>query len=180
MSTGLVRDAARRSTATRAVRAIAALASLTALAAMSACANGALFGPGDASLVTNRDGVAVGPSGLQHRLVTRVEAPEPGSPFVAHLWVTSTIVNTGATPVRLTYRSCDFIDADVETTAQMSRFGTLRLCATINPTIDLAPGAFTEPEEVGFGVRSGPGTYTITLRQALSPEFRAQASFRIP
>jgi hypothetical protein len=34
--------------------------------------------------------------------------------------------------------------------------------------------------EVQFGVRSGAGTYTLKLRHALAPEFRAEASFRIP
>jgi hypothetical protein len=33
---------------------------------------------------------------------------------------------------------------------------------------------------VQFGVRSGPGTYTLKLRHSLTPEFRAEATFRIP
>ena len=176
MPIGFVRDATRRSSAARVVHSVVALAALT----IAACSTGSPSGPADANILSKRDGVAVGPSGLAQRLVTRVEAAPVGSPFRASVFVTSTIVNTGSAPVRLTYRSCDFIDADIETTADVARYGTLRLCATISPTIDLAPGASTEPEEVGFGVRSAPGTYTVKLRQALSPEFRAETSFRVP
>ena len=175
MPIGVVRDAARRSSAARVVYSVVAL-TLT----IAACSPGSPSGPGDANILSKRDGVAMGPSGLEQRLVTRVEAAPLGSPFRASVFVTSTIVNTGSAAVRLTYRSCDFIDADIETTADVARYGTLRLCATISPTINLAPGASTEPEEVGFGVRSAPGTYTLKLRQALSPEFRAETSFRVP
>ena len=176
MPIGPVRDARRTSTA----RPARALVSLVGLAVLAACSNGTLSGPGDAGLVTSRDGVAVGPSGLEQRLVTKVGAAPAGSPYTAQLTVTSTIVNTGSSPVRVTSRTCLFLAEDVETTAQMDRFEPTVSCAAVSGTSDLAPGQSTGPMEVSFGVRSGSGNYTIKLRHALSPEFRAEASFRVP
>jgi len=173
----LVRDVCRTSISSRSVRGLSAL---VALAAVGACSSGAPSGPDDARLVTSRDGIAVGPSGLEQRLVTKVEAAPAGSPYTAQLTVTSTIVNTSSATVRLTSRACFFLDGDVETNAQMSRFEPLVSCAAISATGDLAPGQSTGPMEVSFGVRSGPGTYTIKLRHALSPEFRGEVSFRVP
>ena len=182
MPIGLVRDAHRPSISRpgHAARALASLVALATLATLAACSNGTLSGPGDASLVTNRDGISVGPSGLEQRLVTKVGAAPAGSPYTAQLTVTSAIVNTGSAPVRLTSRVCLFLESDVETTAQMDRFEPLVSCSAVSGTGDLAPGGSTGPMEVSFGVRSGPGTYTIKLRHALSPEFRAEASFRVP
>ena len=178
MSIALVRDVRRRmSSSSRTVRRLAAVATL---ATVAACSNGTLSGPGDANLVSSRDGIAVGPSGLEQRLVTKVEAAPAGSPYTAQLTVTSTIVNTGSAPVRLTSRVCFFLDADVETTAQMNRFEPLISCAAVSAMGDLAPGQSTGPMDVSFGVRSGPGTYTLKLRHALSPEFRDEVSFRVP
>lgn len=177
MQIGFARDAARRFIS---LRTALGLVSLAALATVAACSSGTLSGPGDASLGTNRDGVAVGPSGLEQRLVTKVEAPLAGSPYTAQLTVTSTIVNTGSATVSLTSRVCLFLDADIETTAQMARFEPLISCAAVSAARDLAPGQSTAPMQAQFGVRSGAGTYTIRLRHALSPEFRGEASFRIP
>jgi hypothetical protein len=174
--TDLVRDGSRRLITPARIR---NLVSLTTLAALAACSGGSLSGPGDASLVADRDGVARGPSGLEQRLATSVEVAPGGSPYTAQLVVTSTIVNTGSESVPLTARVCLFQDADVETTAKLDRFEPLISCAAVSATRTLAPGQSTEPMEVRFGVRSGPGTYTLRLRHALSPEFRAETTFRI-
>ena len=178
MPIALVRDVRRRTSISS--RSVGRLVTLLALATVVACANGTVSGPGDGSLVTSRDGIAVGPSGLEQRLVTKVEAAPAGSPYTAQLTVTSTIVNTGSAPVRLTSRVCFFLEGDVETTAQMNRFEPLISCAAISATGDLAPGQSIAPMDVSFGVRSGPGTYTLKLRHALSPDFRAEVSFRVP
>ena len=168
MSIGVVRRG-------RGVVFLAALATLGA-----ACSNGTLSGPSDAKLGNNLDGRAVGPSGLEQRLVTKVEAAPAGSPYSAMLTATSTIVNTGSAPVRVTTRACFFQQSDVESTASMNRFEPLIACAAVSMTFELAPGQSTGSMDVQFGVRSGPGTYTLKLRHSLDPEFRAEASFRIP
>ena len=156
------------------------LVSLATLATLGACSNGSPPGPADASLVGSRDGTASGPSGLEQRLVTKVEAPPAGSPYTAILTATSTIVNTGSAPARVVSRTCYFQEADFETTAKVDRFEPLISCAAVSMTTDLAPGQSTGPLDVRFGVRSGPGTYTLALRHSLAPEFRAEATFRIP
>ena len=168
MSIGVVRRA-------RGVVFLAALATLGA-----ACSNGTLSGPSDAKLGNNLDGRAVGPSGLEQRLVTKVEAAPAGSPYSAMLTATSTIVNTGSAPVRVTTRACFFQQSDIESTASMDRFEPLVACAAVSMAFELAPGQSTRSMDVQFGVRSGPGNYTLKLRHSLDPEFRAEASFRIP
>jgi len=88
-------------------------------------------------------------------------------------------VNTSSTSAHLTSRVCLFQEADVETTAQLDRFEPLISCAAVSAEGDLAPGVSTELA-VQFGVRSGPGTYSLKLRHSLNPDFRAEVSFRIP
>ena len=172
---------ARGSSVVRRARAIASLVTLATFATIAtACSTGSPAGPADASLVGNLDGRAVGPSGLEQRLVTKVEAAPAGSPYTALLTATSTIVNTGSAPVRVTARTCLFQESDVGTTAKMDRFEPLVSCSAVSMALTLAPGQSTGPMHVQFGVRSGPGTYTLELRHALDPEFRASASFRIP
>jgi len=149
--------------------------SFVALAALAAaCSNGNPSGPDDAAL-----GRAVGPSGLEQRIATTVEAAPPGSPYTALLTATSTLVNTGSVSAHLTSRVCLFLESDVETTAQLDRFEPLISCAAVSAEGDLAPGQSAELA-VQFGVRSGPGTYSLKLRHSLNPNFRAEASFRIP
>jgi len=111
--------------------------------------------------------------------VATVEAPPPGSPYTALLTATSTLANTGSASAHLTSRVCLFLDADVETTAQLDRFEPTISCAAVSAEGDLAPGRSTELA-VQFGVRSSPGTYSLKLRHSLNPDFRAEASFRIP
>jgi hypothetical protein len=156
------------------------LASLVTLAALAACSRSSPADPADASLVGSRDGKGVGPSGLEQRLVTKVEAPPAGSPYAAILTATSTIVNTGSAPAHVVSRTCFFQETDFETTAKVDRFEPLISCAAVSMATDLAPGQSTGPLDVQFGVRSGPGTYTLALRHSLAPEFRAAATFRIP
>ncbi len=143
------------------------------------CSNGSPFGPGDARLGDSQNGRAVGPSGLEQRIATAVEAAPPGSPYTALLTATSTLVNTGSASAHLTSRVCLFLEGDVETTAQLDRFEPLISCAAVSAEGDLAAGQSTELA-VQFGVRSGPGTYSLKLRHSLNPDFRAAASFRIP
>ena len=113
-------------------------------------------------------------------MVTKVEAAPAGSGYTALLTATSTLVNTGTAPVRVTARVCLATDADIETTAQMDRFEPFVSCAAVSMTTDLAPGQATSPLQVQFGVRSGPGEYTLKLRHSLAPEFRAEVGFRVP
>ncbi len=149
--------------------------SLVALTAAAAgCSRGSPSAPGDARL-----GRALGPSGLEQRITTTVEAAPPGSPYTALLSATSTLTNTGSASAHLTSRVCLFLDGDVATTAQLDRFEPLISCAAVSADGDLAPGQSTALT-VQFGVRSGPGTYSLTLRHSLNPDFRAEASFRIP
>jgi hypothetical protein len=141
------------------------------------CSSSNTLGPGDGRLGQN--GRAVGPSGLEQRIVTKVEAAPPGSPYTALLTATSSLVNIGSASAHLTSRVCLFQQADVETTAQLDRFEPFISCAAESAEGDLAPGGSTELA-VQFGVRSGPGTYSLKLRHSLDPDFRAEVSFRIP
>lgn len=154
-------------------------ATIVLVAAIAAsCSNGTVAGPGDATLGRN-DGRGIGPSGLEQRVVTRVEPAPAGSPYTALLTATSTLVNTGSVSAHLTARVCLFLESDVETTAKLDRFEPLISCAAVSAEGDLAPGASTALN-VQFGVRSGPGTYSLKLRHALAPDFRAEATFRVP
>ena len=144
----------------------------------AACSNGSSTAPGDGTLA-KIDGRATGPSGLEQRVTTRVDAAPPGSPYTAMLTATSTLVNTGSVSAHLTARVCLFLESDVEATAKLDRFEPLISCAAVSAEGDLAPGASTTLD-VQFGVRSGPGTYTLKLRHALAPDFRAETTFRIP
>ena len=147
---------------------------------VAACSNSSLSGPEAGRLVGDLTGRASGPSGLEQRLVTRLDAAPAGSRHTAMLTVSSTIVNTGSTPVRVRARVCYVQESDVQTTALLDRFEPLISCAADNMETDLGPGQSIGPLEVQFGVRSGPGEYTITIRHSLAPEFRAEAAFRVP
>lgn len=174
----LLHRSLQRSMTVRPIRTLIALTASTVFAA--ACSNGTASGPEGAHLVGNLDGRAVGPSGLEQRLVTRVDAPQAGSPYRAMLTATSTLVNTASAPVRVKARTCFVREEDVETTAQMDRFEPFIACAAIERDTDLAPGQSIGPLEVQFGVRSGPGEYTLKVRHSIAPEFRAEATFRVP
>lgn len=169
VQTGLVRE----------VRRVRRLAALVTVVAAGACSGSSLASP-DARLASKRDGIAVGPSGLEQRLTTQVLAPPAGSPYTAELVVTSTIVNTSAAAVKLTSRTCLFREEDIATTAKVDRFEPFISCGAVEATGDLGPGQSTPRMEVRFGVRSTTGTYTLELRHALSPQFRAETAFRIP
>jgi hypothetical protein len=160
------------------MRALIALTASTIFAA--ACSNGTVAGPEKAHLIGTLDGRATGPSGLEQRLVTKVEAPPAGGPYSALLTATSTLVNTGSAPVHVKARVCLVQQADIETTAQLDRFEPFVSCAAESMETDLAPGQSIGPIEVQFGVRSGAGEYKLKVRHSLAPEFRAEASFRIP
>jgi hypothetical protein len=146
--------------------------------ALSACSTGSVAGPGDATL-DRADGRASGPSGLEQQVVTSVAPAPVGSPYTAILTATSTIVNTGSASAHLTSRVCFFKEADFTSTARLDRFEPTISCAAESAEGDLAPGRSTGPMEVQFGVRSGAGSYTLTLRHSLSPDFRATATFTI-
>lgn len=153
---------------------------VVSLAALVACSNGTSASPVGAILDRSTQGRAVGPSGLEQQLVTKVNAASAGSPYTAMLTATSTLVNTGAAPVHVKARTCLVQEPDVESTAQMDRFEPMISCAADHLEVDLAPGQSLGPLEVQFGVRSGPGTYTLKVRHALAPELRAEAVFRVP
>ena len=156
------------------------LVGLAAMAVLAACDDSTLSGPGVARLITAPDSRTAGPSGLEQRLTARVEAAVAGSPYTAELVVASVIVNTGSSTVSLTARECLFQDADIQSTAIMDRHEPLISCAAVSSARAIAPGQASGVMEVRFGVRSGPGTYTLKLRHALSPEFRGDVSFQVP
>lgn len=173
----LVRQLLNESTAARSLK-VMAFGACALVAA--ACSNGAVSDPDGARLGGNADGRATAPSGLEQRLVTKVEAPPAGSPYRAFLTATSTLVNTGSAPVRVKARTCLVREDDVETTAQMDRFEPFIACAAVESESDLAPGQSIGPLEVQFGVRSGPGEYRLKVRHSLVPDLRAEASFKVP
>ena len=81
--------------------------------------------------------------------------------------------------MRLEARTCLLHDADIATTARLTRIDALVSCAAVNETRDLAPGETSSPVRQLFRIDSPPGTYAIRIRQALTPEFRAEASFEL-
>ena len=163
-----------------AVRRIPTVRSFAALAicALAACSDNSLS-PLDGRLLESANGKTAGPSGLEQRLTAKVEGATIGSPFNAILTVTSTIVNTGSAPVAVTVRECLAQAADIETTAQAERFEPFVSCGAVSSTRTLAPGEASSALQVQLGVRSGPGTYSLKLRHALSPEFRGEILFRV-
>jgi hypothetical protein len=150
-----------------------------ALITLAACGSSSPLdtadGPGH-----SREARAAGPGGLEQRLVVVVDPEDFREPGFHTLLVTSNIQNTGSAPVMLTSRVCLFFESDVEITAQADRFEPLISCGAVQQTGELGPGEYVGPMEVRYRIRSGPGVYTIRVRHALSPEFRAEASFRIP
>jgi hypothetical protein len=122
----------------------------------------------------------VGPHGLEQRLTVVVDPEDFREPGFNTLVVTSNVTNTGGVAVPVTARVCLFFESDLRITAEADRFEPLVSCGAVQQTIQLAPGASVGPMEVRYRLRSGPGVYTVRLRHALDPEFRAEASFRIP
>lgn len=127
-----------------------------------------------------REARAIGPHGLEQRLAVVVD-PEDGRERGFHtLLVTSNVINTSAAPVPITARVCLFFASDVDITAEADRFEPLISCGAVHQTTQLAPGASVGPMEVRYRIRSGPGVYTVRVQHSLDPEFRGEASFRIP
>jgi hypothetical protein len=123
---------------------------------------------------------AVGPGALEQRLTVVVDPEDFREPGFHTLAVTSNVFNTGTASVPITARVCVFFDSDIQISAQADRFEPLISCAAVQMTTQVAPGESVGPMEVRYRIRSGPGVYTIRVRHALDPEFRAEASFRIP
>jgi hypothetical protein len=128
----------------------------------------------------SRDTRTVGPSGLEQRLTVAVDPQDFREPGFHTLLVTSDVVNTGTATVPVTARVCLFFESDVDITAEADRFEPLVSCGAVHQATQLAPGASVGAMELRYRVRSGPGVYTVRVRHALDPEFRAEASFRIP
>ena len=129
---------------------------------------------------TPRDARVAGPSGLEQRLSAVVDPEEFREPGFHTLLVTSEIVNTGSAPVTLTSRVCLFFASDVQITAEADLFEPLVSCGAVQQTSELPPGASVGPMQLRYRLRSGPGVHTIRVRHALDPEFRGEATFRIP
>lgn len=129
---------------------------------------------------STRDARAAGPNGLEQRLSAVVDPEEFREPGFHTLLVTSDILNTGPVPVTVSTRVCLFFASDVQITAEADLFEPLVSCGAVSQTSELAPGASVGPMQLRYRLRSGPGVYTIRVRHALDPEFRAETSFRIP
>jgi hypothetical protein len=127
-----------------------------------------------------RESHAVGRSGLEQRLTVVVDPEDFREPGFHTLAVTSDVINTGSSSVPVTARVCLFFESDVEITAVADRFEPFIICGAVQQTTELAPGGSVGPLELRYRIRSGPGVYTVRVRHALDPEFRAEASFRIP
>ena len=153
--------------------------SLFALITLAACGGASPLDTADRPGLA-REVRASGPGGLEQRLSVVVDPEDFREPGFHTLLVTSNVVNTGSAPVAVTARICLFFESDLEISAQADRFEPLVSCGAVQQTGALAPGASVGPMEVRYRIRSGPGLYTIRVRHSLSPEFRAEASFRIP
>jgi hypothetical protein len=157
------------------VRAVLTLA----LAALAGCTGQSPLDTAE-QLRLAREVRTVGPRGLEQRLRVVLDPEDFREPGFHTLLVTSNVTNTGAVAVPVTARVCLFFESDVEITAEADRFEPLVSCGAVQQTTRLAPGASVGPMEVRYRLRSGPGVYTVRVRHALDPEFRAEASFRIP
>jgi hypothetical protein len=129
---------------------------------------------------STRDARAAGPNGLEQRLTAVVDPEEFREPGFHTLLVTSDILNTGSAPVTVSTRVCLFFASDVQITAEADLFEPLVSCGAVSQTSELAPGASVGQMQLRYRLRSGPGVYTVRVRHALDPEFRAETSFRIP
>lgn len=127
-----------------------------------------------------RDTRVEGPEGLEQRLTVVVDPEDFRQPGFHTLLVTSDVFNTGSVPVSVTARVCLFFASDVHLTAEADLFEPLVSCGAVQQTSELAPGASVGRMELRYRLRSGPGVYTVRVRHALDPEFRAETSFRIP
>jgi hypothetical protein len=156
-----------------------ALLSLTFLAAL-ACAGRSPLDTEDRTTESSQQARAVGPSGLEQRLTVVVDPDDFREPGFHTLLVSSNVTNTGSMPVTVTARVCLFFEADVEITARADRFEPFVSCGAVTQTTPLAPGASVGRMDVRYRLRSGPGVYVVRVRHILDPEFRAEASFRIP
>ena len=152
-----------------------------ALTVLAACAGSSpLDTVADDRGALSREARASGPGGLEQRLTVVVDPDDFRQPGFHTLLVTSNVTNVGAAPARVTSRVCLFFDSDVEITAVADRFEPLVSCGAVEQTNVLAPGASVGPMELRYRIRSGPGVYTVRVRHAIDPEFRAEASFRVP
>ncbi|MFN2567645.1 MAG: hypothetical protein ABR499_21835 [Gemmatimonadaceae bacterium] len=153
--------------------------SIIALALLAACTGksplDAAHEPGP-----SREARTVGPRGLEQHLTTVVDPEDFREPGFHTLLVTSDVTNTGSATVPITARICLFFESDVEITAEADRFEPLVSCGAVQQTKQLAPGASVGPMELRYRIRSGPGVYRVRVRHSLEPEFRTEASFRIP
>ena len=127
-----------------------------------------------------REARAVGPAGLEQRLTVVVDPADFREQGFHTLAVTSDVVNTSSKTVPVTARVCLFVDADVQISAEADRFEPFITCGAVQQTTQLVPGASVGAMELRYRIRSGPGVYIVRVRHALDPEFRAEASFRIP
>ena len=160
-------------------RRIAPLAPLALLALVASLGCGGSGGTPAGPLEAVPDVRVSGPAGLEQHLVLTID-PDGYRPEVGHiLHLTSRIENRGSSPVKVVARSCLLHDADISTTADLERMDELVSCAAVNETRDLAPGESTSQIRQMFRIDSPAGTYTIRIRHALDPEFRAEASFTV-
>jgi hypothetical protein len=150
-----------------------------ALIVLASCAGNSPFDTADEA-APDRDARTVGPDGLEQRLSVVVDPEDFREPGFHTLAVTSDVFNTGSAAVPITARVCLFFESDVQISAEADRFEPLISCGAVQQTTQLAPGASVGAMELRYRVRSGPGVYTVRVRHALHPEFRAEASFRIP
>jgi hypothetical protein len=150
-----------------------------ALIVFAGCVGKSPLDTADQSAPT-REARAAGPGGLEQRLIVVVDPEDFREPGFHTLGVTSDVFNTGSPTVPITARVCLFFESDVQISAEADRFEPFITCGAVEQTMQLAPGASVGAMELRYRIRSGPGVYTVRVRHALNPEFRAEASFRIP
>jgi hypothetical protein len=151
-----------------------------ALLAAVACAGTSPLDTEDRATRLAGEARTLGPRGLEQHLTVVVDPDDFREPGFHTLLVTSNVTNTGPAPVTVTARVCLFFASDVEVTAEADRFEPFVSCGAVAQTRELAPGTSVGPMEVRYRIRSGPGVYAVRVRHILAPEFRAEASFRIP
>ncbi|MGH9203230.1 MAG: hypothetical protein ACRD2A_18535 [Vicinamibacterales bacterium] len=113
---------------------------------------------------------------LEQQLSVRLLTSNSGERVLA---ISSRVVNRGTSPTRVTLRTCLFRDGDVQSTAQLAYQEPLISCGAVEMIVTLGASQ-AGLIEGSFAVRSGPGTYQVSVRHALDPELRAAATFSVP
>lgn len=112
--------------------------------------------------ITCRSSAATGAGPGPLEQVVRLSPVSPATNEV--LTIHSTLVNRGATAVDVVSRTCG-----LDAAGDLDLSGSLLMCAAFSRRVTLMPADSVSAFDA-CAVTSGPGRYTLRVRQALDPE----------